>query len=524
VATTHDLRQDPERLDLARAQDFAIGDLIVHPSTREIESEAGSAVLEPRVMQVLVTLHAAKGRVVSREELTATCWEGRIVGDDAINRVLSRLRRVAEENGGGSFRIETITKVGYRLVEIEPAGIAAKPETKPDAALPKVNRRRALIALGCAGTAAVVGGGLWAVWPRQRLVDPRLAALMKQAEFAVFQDTSEGFNQAIGLYRKALAINPDDAEVWGTLAVIYACLAQWRPTREASGLRTRAIEAANRSAMLDPGNGFAPAARIFAKPARGNWIDCERSLRRAMDKHGRPGVIVFSLALVLTSVGRGREAAALLAGARPIGEIGPGFYYREILALWASDQLDAADRLIDEARFIYPTHFTLWFAECFIKLHSGRAGAALAMIDDVDGRPTGVPIEEFEEIAKVARAVISRDFAEGEAAMRVWVECARRGAGYAENAIQFAAALGRLDDAFRVTEAYYFGRGFDVPEVRFTTQQGSYTPMAERETAFLFYGSMGRFRADPRFERLLQEVGLQDYWVKANVKPDYRVT
>lgn len=523
MARAHTLREVHERLDLAHAQDFALGDLLVRPSTREIESDAGNIVLEPRVMQVLVTLYRAKGNVVSREDLTETCWDGRIVGDDAINRVLSRLRRVADGIGGGSFRIETITKVGYRLIELEPASAAPSSATRVASLVSRTDRRR-MLTLACAGGVSALGAGLWVAWPRTRPSDPRVMALMKQAEFAVLQSTNEGQNQAIGLYRKALAVDPDNAEIWGALAVAYACVAHWRPSRDAVELRSRAIEAANRASLLEPGNRFAPAAKIFAKPVRGNWLNCERSLRAAIDEHGRQGVLVFALALILSHVGRCREAATLLAAVRPTGEIGPGFYYREILALWASNQLDAADRLIDEARYVYPTHFTLWFAECYIKLHSGRASAALAMIDDVGSRPTGIPSGEFEAIAKVAKAIMDRNPASADAATHIWGERARQGAGYAENAIQFATALGRLDDAFSVAQAYYFSRGFAVPEIRFSAEQGSFTPMEERQTAFLFFGSMDRFRADPRFDRLVQEIGLRAYWLQAGIQPDYRTS
>src|SRR3546814_8465987 len=70
-------------------------------------------------MQVLLALAEERSESVRREDLTERCWEGRIVGEDAINRVLSRPRRVAEGIGEDSFRIETITKVGYRLVELD---------------------------------------------------------------------------------------------------------------------------------------------------------------------------------------------------------------------------------------------------------------------------------------------------------------------------------------------------------------------------------------------------------------------
>ena len=65
-------------------------------------------------MQVLVALAQARGEVVGRDELTARCWEGRVVGEDAISRVISRLRKLSDGLGRDGWKLETVTKVGYR--------------------------------------------------------------------------------------------------------------------------------------------------------------------------------------------------------------------------------------------------------------------------------------------------------------------------------------------------------------------------------------------------------------------------
>ena len=100
-------------IDLSREPDFVLGPLEISPSTREVIRDGQRESLEPKAMQVLVALHRAGGRVVSRDDLIARCWEGRIVGEDAINRVIWRLRRLSED--GVLFTIDTIPKVGYRL-------------------------------------------------------------------------------------------------------------------------------------------------------------------------------------------------------------------------------------------------------------------------------------------------------------------------------------------------------------------------------------------------------------------------
>lgn len=108
----HDGLAIPGQIVLAHEPPFTIGRLRVEPSTRQVVSDGSSETLEPRVMQVLVALGRANGGIVTRDELIDWCWGGRIVGEDAINRAIFRLRQVAAEIGDGSFGVETITKVG----------------------------------------------------------------------------------------------------------------------------------------------------------------------------------------------------------------------------------------------------------------------------------------------------------------------------------------------------------------------------------------------------------------------------
>ena len=81
------------------------------------------------MLQVLVALARAGGAIVTRDELTTRCWDGRVVGEDAINRALSRIRHVAAGIGEGSFKVETIAKVGYRLVAQGENGAGRRPES-----------------------------------------------------------------------------------------------------------------------------------------------------------------------------------------------------------------------------------------------------------------------------------------------------------------------------------------------------------------------------------------------------------
>jgi adenylate cyclase len=120
-----------QRVSLAHESAVRLGAVHVDPPSRRVTHDDGrEEFLEPRVMQVLVALLRAEGRIVSRDELLTTCWPGVLVGEDALNRVMGRLRRLTGGVAAGAFRIETVTKVGYRLVS--PAlEVAAAPPPPP---------------------------------------------------------------------------------------------------------------------------------------------------------------------------------------------------------------------------------------------------------------------------------------------------------------------------------------------------------------------------------------------------------
>ena len=148
----------PAGRPLAHEPDFALGPLRVRPSLGAVEADGAREHLEPRVMQVLVALVRADGATLSRDDLIASCWSGVVVGEDAINRVIGRLRRLARAHGG--FELETVPRVGWRLLRVDPPAPPAPPG--PDAALPAAARRRLRpavlgLAAGVLALAAVAG-------------------------------------------------------------------------------------------------------------------------------------------------------------------------------------------------------------------------------------------------------------------------------------------------------------------------------------------------------------------------------
>ena len=106
-----------EPIELASEAEFDLGGLRVKPAERAVLRNGDRRELQPRVMQVLVALAQARPAVVSRDKLIEQCWDGRIVGDDALNRCILALRHLSQDFSPSPFEIETVPRIGHRLVE-----------------------------------------------------------------------------------------------------------------------------------------------------------------------------------------------------------------------------------------------------------------------------------------------------------------------------------------------------------------------------------------------------------------------
>jgi eukaryotic-like serine/threonine-protein kinase len=221
-------------VNLARESDFTLGTLRVRPSAREVLAPDQTVeVLEPRVMQVLVALARRRGDVVSRDDLSEECWGGRVVGEDAITRCVARVRRLAETHG--SFAVETVARVGYRLTEkvgdlnrttnaapVEPtrADDADVPVSSPAlrAPSPRLRPRRVVLVLGgvvALIVALLVTAALWRKDVARR--EAAQARVLAQIVDLVQKDQyGRAFNLAMPLLREdpGLKDNPTFAETW----------------------------------------------------------------------------------------------------------------------------------------------------------------------------------------------------------------------------------------------------------------------------------------------------------------------
>jgi transcriptional activator of cad operon len=97
---------------------FVFDNIVVDSEQVTITKHATKLECEPRVFELLVYFCEHPKQAISREELIAKVWKGRIVSDAAVNRAVGELRKLLEDNPASPCLINTVSKVGYRLAII----------------------------------------------------------------------------------------------------------------------------------------------------------------------------------------------------------------------------------------------------------------------------------------------------------------------------------------------------------------------------------------------------------------------
>jgi DNA-binding winged helix-turn-helix (wHTH) protein/tetratricopeptide (TPR) repeat protein len=500
---------------LAREKPFRVGAVEVRPAAREVIGAGVRERLQPRVMQVLVALVRARGEILTRDDLTESCWGGRIVGEDALSRVMSKLRRVGEGVGQDAWRLETIPKVGYRLV---PAG------QDPDTAHPVADpfrtprtSRRVWMALGASGLAAAAATGT-VLWLRTPKISDKARALYQRGSDALNSGLPEDNQQARAFLREAVGLAPDYAQAWGALAFAYqAAMLFTEPSRQ-PGLKSQAEAAARRALELDANEPQAIATLALLAPVWRNWTATERLYQRSLALHAHDPMVEQVYARLLIGVGRLKDAVPHGQAAVKGDEFAVWHQHTLGLSLWAAGRIEEADQLVARALTRWPRHYALWFLQLSLFTYTGRADRGVAMGEDLENRPLNVPFADVELSLVAARALMTRTPSDIQKALEANLAAAKRGVGYAENAMALTSALGKMDEAFALAGDLYLEPRLIGSGQRFST--GRFQVASRRQTHHLFMPPTEAMRGDPRFPPLVREIGLVDYWQASGHPPD----
>ena len=97
-----------------KPQPFRVGTWEVDPRLNRIRGPGGETRVEPKVMKVLLRLARDPGDPVGKDELLRDIWG--VATEDVLSRAISHLRRAFSDDAKNPQIIETVYKVGYRLI------------------------------------------------------------------------------------------------------------------------------------------------------------------------------------------------------------------------------------------------------------------------------------------------------------------------------------------------------------------------------------------------------------------------
>src|SRR5271154_3171272 len=95
---------------------FLFDNLVLDTERRELRCGAELCPMEPQVFDLLEHLVRHRDRVVSKDDMLAAVWNGRIVSDATLASRISAARNALGDNGREQRIIRTIIGKGVRFV------------------------------------------------------------------------------------------------------------------------------------------------------------------------------------------------------------------------------------------------------------------------------------------------------------------------------------------------------------------------------------------------------------------------
>jgi len=111
---------------------FRFADCSLDTDRRELKRDEDLIAVEPQVFDLLAYLIDNRDRVVSKDDLIANVWGGRIVSESTLASRINAARKAIGDNGEDQRVIRTIARRGLRFVATLTEN-AAEPQAAPSA-------------------------------------------------------------------------------------------------------------------------------------------------------------------------------------------------------------------------------------------------------------------------------------------------------------------------------------------------------------------------------------------------------
>jgi len=112
-------------------------DFALDTDRRELRRGDDLVLVEPQVLDLLAYLIANRERVISRDDLFASVWRGRIVSESALNSRISAARSAIGDTGQDQRLIKTLPRKGFRFIGMIREDLPASAVSVSDAPMEK---------------------------------------------------------------------------------------------------------------------------------------------------------------------------------------------------------------------------------------------------------------------------------------------------------------------------------------------------------------------------------------------------
>lgn len=453
------------------------GPFVFLPETGELWRGDEPVKLQPQPARLLALLVERSERVVSREEIQEHLWGDAAVDAEAgVNFAVRRVREALGETADESRYVETLPRLGYRFIG------RIETQARQEAGPPPL--RRTWLGLSAAGLFGLMVLGLWSdpSMDSPSSNDPPAVSAARdaylQGMYLLRKGRDESRPRAASFFREALATDPDFAPAYVQLEVAERSVLT---PDERQDLLRRALALDPQLAEAHLGQGWLELGRVRPAAARDSFeaaVQLDPSLVEALHgsalAHGALGD--FDVALP-----RVEQALVFDPGATMI--FGDAF----LIYFWADRPVQAVAQLEEALRLEPGERGVRWAATSYLAMAGRWYDAAQAMEVllpegvGLEPAPDGAGPDHWRRQVEVYYEKAVDRMMEGE-------RPSRSAGALAESCL----ALGRPDEALDWLERAADQEWYGLP----------YLGVDPRWDGV---------RSAPRFEALLERLGLEDH-------------
>jgi len=347
-------------------------------------------------------------------------------------------------------------------------------------------------------------------------IDPAAYDLYLRARqiWLMLDDPDE--EQAAMLLERCVALAPDFARGWASLASVYAFLLPRDRDVIGEPRHQAAVEAAQTALELDPDCAQAFAALSLLKPGFSDYAEKLRLADEAIARTPNDPAFHIARAAWLYGVGRTREAAAALEIASVLEPFGPAVEGLRASLIMSRGEVDTALDIMNGAWARWPDSAFTWYMMWVTLCAAGKLDAAEALAAPECVPRRGVTRHDVR-VLKQYVSLLRHTPAERHMAAEAILTSALRSTGPLPlSSCMTAARFGSADRAFDVID-----RALDRGRALAADPHEAFGMARSQSSLQLFVHNGGEpFYRHRRFPKLCARLGLAQYWIENSHWPD----